>query len=501
MSLFQINKRKILHAWEEEMSSIFEGLKPSFIWKHFEQILKIPHCSGDEKALSDYIALVAERLGLAWKRDNVGNIVVEKKASPGHEKAETIILQGHLDMVGEKNSDVDFDFSKDAIEAEMKGDWIQAKGTTLGSDNGIGVAASLALMEEETLVHGPLEFLFTVDEETGLTGATKIEPNFLKGKKLLNLDSEDEGAFTIGCAGGADSEITIPLERKKGEGELYKLKIFGFRGGHSGLDINQGRGNAIKLLARILWQAQMEFSFVLVRMEGGNKRNAIPREAWADLFLASEQFNALSSFFQKAFEKIKFEYKAVEKEANFSFEKSEAEKEDALTFQSQKTLINFLFSLVHGAIAMHPEMEDLVETSTNLAIIHTHPDHAQIICSSRSSISSALEATRNTIAALSELAGARVNQPEGYPAWTPNLESPLLKSLKEIYQKTFQKQPEVGAVHAGLECGIIGEKFPGMDMISFGPTIEHPHSPEERVHIGSVEKFWKFLTTLLAELA
>lgn len=483
------------------MSSVFEGLKPSLLWKHFEQILEIPHCSGNEKALGDYIVSVAERLGLAWKRDKVGNIVAEKKASPGHEEAETIIFQGHLDMVCEKNSDVDHDFSKDAIEAEVKGDWIQANGTTLGSDNGIGVASSLALMEDETSVHGPLEFLFTVDEETGLTGATKIEPHFLKGKKLLNLDSEDEGTFTIGCAGGADSEITLPLEKKKSEGELYRLKIFGFRGGHSGLDINQGRGNAIKLLARILWQAQNEFSLTLVRMEGGNKRNAIPREAWADFILASEQFHALSFFIQRAFEKIKFEYKAVEKEANLSFEKSDGEKDDALTPQSQKVLTNFLFSLPHGVIAMHPEMEGLVETSSNLAIIHTHSDHAQIICSSRSSVSSALEATRNSIVALSELAGARVNQPEGYPGWTPNLDSSLLKSLKEIYQKIFQKEPEVGAVHAGLECGIIGEKFLGMDMISFGPTIEHPHSPEERVHIDSVEKFWKFLRALLAELA
>ena len=484
------------------MSSIFEGLKPSLLWMHFEQILKIPHCSGNEKALGDYIISVAERLNLAWKKDKVGNVVVEKKASAGHENAETIILQGHMDMVGEKNSDVDHDFTKDTIKAEVKEEWIQAKGTTLGSDNGIGVAASLAVMEDDSLEHGPLEFLFTVDEETGLTGATKIESGFLKGKKFLNLDSEDEGVFTIGCAGGADSEITFPLKRKKNNGaEPYRLKIFGFRGGHSGIDINQGRGNAIKLLARMLWQAMKEFPFGLVRMEGGNKRNAIAREAWADLFLDPAQSKDFSSFFQEAFEKIQFEYKAVEKEANFSFEKSDEEKEDPLTAESQKALINLLFTLPHGVIAMHPEMEDLVETSTNLAIIHTHEDHAQIICNSRSSVASALESVRNSIEALGELAEAQVIQPEGYPGWTPNLESPLLKALKEVYKKFFQKEPEVGAVHAGLECGIIGEKFPGMDMISFGPTIEHPHSPEERVHTGSVEKFWKFLTATLAELA
>jgi dipeptidase D len=483
------------------MSSIFEGFKPSLLWKHFQQILKIPHCSGNEQALADYIISVAKNSNLEWEKDKVGNVVVRKKETAGHEHAEGVILQGHLDMVGEKNSDVIHDFAKDEIQAEVKGEWVQAKGTTLGSDNGIGVAASLAVMEDDTLTHGPLEFLFTVDEETGLTGATKIESGFLKGKKLLNLDSEDEGEFTIGCAGGADSEITLSLKRNTGSsGELFQLKLFGFRGGHSGIDINQGRGNAVQLLAHLLSQAIKEFSFELIRMEGGNKRNAIAREAWADLYIDPSQEKNLSSLFQKAFEKIKLEYQAVEKEANFSFEKSDGDKEDPLTAESQEALINLLTALPHGVLAMHPEMEGLVETSSNLAIIRTHQDHAEIICSSRSSEASALESTRNTIATVSKQAGAEINQPEGYPAWTPNLQSPLLKTLKEVYQKVSQKEPEVGAVHAGLECGIIGEKFPGMDMISFGPTIEHPHSPEERVHVGSVEKFWIFLTALLAEL-
>jgi len=484
------------------MSSIFEGLKPALIWKYFEKILSIPRCSGNEKAIGDYIISVAKELNLTSKKDKVGNVVIEKKGTPGHEDSETVILQGHLDIVCEKNSEVKHDFSKDPIKAEIKEGWIQAKGTTLGSDNGIGVAASLAAMEDDSLVHGPLEFLFTVDEETGLTGATKIEPGFLKGKKLLNLDSEDEGTFTIGCAGGADSEMVLPLERKKAqEGESYRLKIYGLRGGHSGLDINQGRGNAIKLLFRLLWQASKEFQFGIIRAEGGNKRNAIPREAWADLLLDPAQFNPLSAFFQKAYEKIQNEYKVVEKEAKFSFEKTEQDKENPLSPESQKMLINSILTLPHGVIAMHPEIEELVETSTNLAIIHTHKDQAEIICSSRSSVASGLEATRNTVAAVGELIKAKVAQPEGYPGWMPNLASPLLKTLKDVYHQVFQKEPHVEAVHAGLECGIIGEKFAGMDMISFGPTIEHPHSPEERVNIDSVEKFWKFLKATLAELA
>ncbi len=484
------------------MSLIYEELIPGLIWKHFEQILKIPHCSGSETALGDYIISQAKKSNLEWKRDDVGNVVVSKKASSGNENAPGVILQGHIDMVCEKNSDVEHDFSKDPIQTEKKGDWISAKGTTLGSDNGIGLAAALALMEDDSLVHGPLEFLFTVDEETGLTGATKISQDFLQGKILLNLDSEDEGSFTIGCAGGADSEIHLPLKRKdETGGEPFRLKLFGLRGGHSGIDIDQGRGNAIKLLARMLWQADKKSSFAMASIKGGNKRNAIPREAWADIYIDPAQIESLQSSFKQSFNNIYNEFKAVEKEAKFTFEKSAENTEAPLTEDSQKMFLNFLLILPHGVISMHPEMEGLVETSTNMAIVHTHSDHAQIISSSRSSVESGLEATRNTIAALCEIAGADLAQPEGYPGWTPNLQSEILQICKDIYSKRYQKEAKVEAIHAGLECGIIGEKFPGMDMISFGPTIEHPHSPEERVHVGSVEKFWDFLTVVLAEFA
>jgi dipeptidase D len=484
------------------MALDFEELEPVLIWKHFGKILEIPHCSGHETAFGDYIIAHAKKLGLDWKRDEVGNVVVSKKAFSGKEKAPGIILQGHIDMVCEKNSDVEHDFSKDPIQAEKKGDWISAKGTTLGSDNGIGVASALALMEDDSLAHGPLEFLFTVDEETGLTGATKIRPDFLQGKILLNLDSEDEGTFTIGCAGGADSEILFPLKRKKEtDGESYRLKLFGFRGGHSGIDIDQGRGNAIKLLARMLWQAGKTSSFALAGIEGGNKRNAIPREAWADIYVDPEQLESLQSSFDLSFEKIHNEYKSVEKEAKFTFTKSGDKIPAPLSENTQKMFLDFLLALPHGVISMHPEIEGLVETSTNMAIVHTHTDYAQVINSSRSSVESGLEATRNTIDALCEMAGADLAQPDGYPGWTPNLQSELLQICKDVYSKKFQKEPEVEAIHAGLECGIIGEKFPGMDMISFGPTIEHPHSPEERVHVGSVEKFWDFLKAVLSKLA
>jgi dipeptidase D len=484
------------------MASSIEDLKPSPLWKHFAAILKIPHGSGNEKALGDYILSVAKAKGLAAQRDKVGNVVVAKKAAPGHEQAVGVVLQGHLDMVPEKNSDVAHDFLKDPIRAEVQGEWVQAVGTTLGADNGIGLAASLAVMGDTSLVHGPLEFLFTVDEETGLTGANKLGRNILSGRKLLNLDSEDEGTFTIGCAGGADSVITFRLARKKAAArQVMKLKVFGFRGGHSGLDINQGRGNAIKLVARMLAEARdAGLRFELVGLEGGNKRNAIAREAWADLACEPAGGRALAAFFKKSFDNIRAEYKAVETEAKFSFEKVEAGKARPILAGPAGRLVDLLLSLPHGVVAMHPEIAGLVETSTNLAIIRTGRAQAEIICNTRSSIASALAATRQILKVVCGLAGAKIVLQDGYPGWTPNLQSALLRELREVYLKTSGREAKVEAVHAGLECGIIGEKYSGMDMISFGPTIRHPHSPEERVHIGSVEKFWTFLLAALAAL-
>jgi dipeptidase D len=484
------------------MTETLEGLKPKNLWKHFAEFLKIPHCSGNERALGDYIVSVAEQLKLEWNRDDVGNVVIAKPGSPGHENAPGVILQGHLDMVCEKNSDVDHDFTKDAIKPCVEGDWVRAEGTTLGADNAIGCCAGLAIMEDDSLTNPPLECLFTVDEETGLTGATKIQPGFLKGRILLNLDSEEEGEFTIGCAGGADTQIHLQLSREdEFDGDLLKVKLSGFRGGHSGIDINQGRGNAIKLLSRILWQVLQTTPFRLVGFEGGNLRNAIPREAWAHVLVNPEQKDTFASQAKEAFDKIKGEYKAIEPDPAITISLAEESAKPPLTLPGQRALIDLILTLPHGVIAMHPEIEGLVETSNNLAVIRTHDDRAEIICSSRSSVASALEATRNTLSALGEIVGADVKLEEGYPGWTPNLDSPVLKTLKEVYEQTFSSKPEVAAVHAGLECGIIGEKFPGMDMISFGPTIEHPHSPDERVHIESVQKFWTFLTTILTALA
>lgn len=483
------------------MNQQISSLKPEKLWKYFSELLKIPHGSGNEKALAEYIINLARSLNLEWQKDKVGNVVVRKPASPGLENSPGVVLQAHLDMVCEKNSDVSHDFTRDPIQAYVDGDWVKARGTTLGADNGIGVAACLAVLEDRTLNHGPLECLFTVDEETGLTGAFKLGKNMLKGRYLLNLDSEDEGTFTIGCAGGADSEITLPIERKKKKVKtLLSVKISGLKGGHSGLDINLGRGNALKLLARLLIRSMDRFKFELVAFSGGSKRNAIPREAWATLFVPESIQKKLTQSLKKEFEAIKFEYKVTEPDLALEI-KTSNETGFPFVTESQEKFLNLIMVLPHGVISMHPEIPGLVETSSNLAVVNTAEKEIKIICNTRSSILSALEAVRLSIKSAGQLAGAKLIQPEGYPAWTPNLKSTLLQKMVDIYHQLFQKEPEIKAVHAGLECGIIGEKFPGMDMISFGPTIKYPHSPDEQVNIPSVERFWKFLIEALAKLS
>jgi len=485
------------------MSNILAGLKPESLWKHFEEICRIPHGSGHEKALADYVLGRAKGLKLWAKKDAAGNVIIRKPASPGKENSPGLILQGHLDMVWEKNSDVVHDFEKDPIKPVIRDGWVTASGTTLGADNGIGVAACLSILEDATLVHGPLECLFTSEEETGLTGAMGIEPAALKGKFLLNLDSEEEGAFTIGCAGGADSHFALPLARKPVKTRTaFRLMISGLRGGHSGINIHEGRGNAIKLLARILGQAQAKFAFSVYRFEGGNKHNAIPREAWADFYLEPARIKAFSTFIEEAGAKVKAEYKAVEPGLKLSLDPVEPVKKDIpLTPKSQKALLDFLVCCPHGVISMHAEIAGLVETSTNLAVLRTGKSAGTVLCSSRSSVGSALEALRNSLKSLADLAVAKVKQPAGYPGWTPNLQSPLLEKMKAVHKAVTGKDAHVMAIHAGLECGLIGEKFPGMDMISLGPTLQYPHSPDERVNIASVENFWNLLVESLKALA
>lgn len=481
------------------MSSDITGFKPLLLWKYFDEIRKIPRCSKHEEKIGAYVVSVAEKLGYESKVDDEGNVVIIKPATPGHENAPGVVLQGHLDMVCEKNSDVAFNFDTDPIDLVIDGEWITANGTTLGADNGIGMAAALAVLEDKEMVHGPLELLFTTDEETGLNGANGLKPDFLKGRILLNLDSEEEGEFSIGCAGGADSEISLQIAREQTAGSFLKISLSGLRGGHSGIDIHTGRGNAVQLLARLLYK--LEAPFKLATLEGGNKHNAIPREGFATVSVESGDVEAFKKAVQKRFDEVKFEYKTVEKSMALGMETIDKLEKQPMSSASQMTFLAVLLGLPHGVMAMSQEIEGLVETSNNVAIIRTDEDKSTFYTSTRSSILSALEATRTKIEAIADTAGAKIAHHTGYPAWTPNLDSKILQTMKKVHKDLFGKEPKVSAIHAGLECGIIGEKYDGMDMISFGPDLENPHSPDERIHIESVGRFYQLLAATLKELA
>lgn len=475
---------------------------PKYLWKHFNEIRQIPRCSKNEKAVGEYVVSIAEQHGCEYDRDEIGTIVIRVPATPGHESAGIVILQGHLDMVCEKNADVEFDFSKDAIQLKQEGEYLYAQGTTLGSDNGIGIAASLAMLEDPDVVHGPLELLFTIDEETGLTGAGAIRTDFLKGKTLINLDSEDEGNFSIGCAGGADTRVNLPVDHVAPmQGRFIRVQLSGFKGGHSGIDINKNRANAVKLLSRILWEADRKVEFRLANIHGGNAHNAIPREAYADLLVADEDFNKLHVSFEQTFDQIGLEYKSVEGKSAITVKDLEGSPETVLDGESQKKMLNLLYSLPHGVQKMSADIPDLVETSINFATIRLEDDKVKILTSSRSSVNPALRAMGDRLEAYAALVGAEVERENGYPGWAPDLSSHVLQVAKTCWKNQSGKEAVVEAIHAGLECGIIGEKYPGMDMISIGPQIEHPHSPDERVHIESVGRFWDLLKAMLVELA
>lgn len=477
-------------------------LEPQSLWRHFDEILKIPRGSGSEAAMRAYVLGVAARHGLAHREDPTGNLVIEKPASPGCEGAGGTILQSHLDMVNEKNSDVTHDFEKDAIRPLRDGAFLKADGTTLGSDNGIGVAAMLALAEDGSLRHGPLELLFTIDEERGLTGASNLAPEMLHGGRLLNLDSEEEGILTVGCAGGADSQLALPLsygEVPAGSQGLA-IRLFGLKGGHSGTDIHLQRGNALKLLARALWAAALDTPMTLARFGGGDKHNAIPREAAAVAVVPQAEAARFQSLVEAELRALREEHKPAEPGLAWELRAVAAESR-AWTVASALKALQLVNALPHGVLAMSYDIPELVETSTNLAKVREEDGKLHLAMSNRSSVASALQATRRRMRAIAALAGAEVSEGAGYPGWKPDLDSPLLGVLKKTHEEVLGFAPQVGAVHAGLECGIIGEKKPGLDMISFGPTIQFPHSPDERVEIDTVGRFYRLLTVTLGALA
>ncbi len=484
--------------------SFVSDLEPKALWQHFDRILEIPRGSKNEAKIREYVIGVAEKNGLTYKVDGAGNVVVRKPGTAGHERSSATVLQAHLDMVNEKNSDLDFDFDKDAIKPQMDGEYLKASGTTLGSDNGIGIAAMLAVMDADDIEHGPLELLFTIDEETGLTGASSLASDMLEGKRLLNLDSEEEGVLTIGCAGGADSQIRLPLSEVAAPAgaAAVRVKLIGLKGGHSGIDIHLQRGNAVKLLTRALYAVSLRKPFLLADLRAGNKHNAIPREAVAVAVLPEGEgaIDAFRAGMEKELKAIADEYRPAE--PDLKFEIGAAGPPDRVWDEASTAKVMCLVTgLPHGVASMSYDIEGLVETSTNLAIVAPADGRLNISMSTRSSVASALEALRQRIQATATLAGAEVEQEGGYPGWQPDMSSRVLEVLKGLHKEVLGTEPEVGAVHAGLECGIIGEKFPGMDMISFGPQIEFPHSPDERVKIATVGGFYNLLKATLGKLA
>jgi dipeptidase D len=478
-------------------------LEPQALWSHFDTILTIPRGSGNEAGLREHIIGFAEKNGLEYQVDGMGNLVVRKPGSAGHESSPTVVLQNHMDMVNEKNSDVEHDFDKDPIKPERDGDYLTAQGTTLGSDNGIGVAAALAVLEAKDLVHGPIEALFTVDEETGLTGAAGLDASMITGRTLLNLDSEEEGILYVGCAGGGDSAITVNLQKTEVPTACaaVEIKLLGLKGGHSGCDIHLQRGNAIKLLVRAIHTCgQQGMRINVASLHGGSAHNAIPREAFATVVVAEADLDSFKTEFEKVLAVIHDEFRPAEPDMNAGIETVETPAEmwdDGTT----ATVLRLITALPHGTMAMSYDIPDLVETSTNLATLSPKDGAVEILLSSRSSVESALAALRLRIRATAELVAADVVEGDSYPGWKPNLESPLLKIVQGIHKRELGSDPEIKAIHAGLECGIIGEKLDGMDMISLGPQIEFPHSPDERVKIDTVEQFYKLLSAVLADLA
>ncbi len=483
------------------MGKVLTDLKPEFLWKHFEEICSYPRPSRKEEKVAAYVAEVGKKNGLEVSRDDFGNILVKKPATTGMENLQTVVLQGHLDMVAEKNSDVQHDFDNDPIQPYVEGNWVKAKGTTLGSDNGIGVAAALAIMEDKNVKHGPLEFLFTLDEETGLNGAQSLKPGWLKAKILLNLDSEEDGALYIGCAGGKNTYADFKFipENTPADSLGYQINVTGLKGGHSGLDISEGRGNAIKIITRLLWTLSKKNIIRLAKIDGGSKHNAIPRECFAVV--------AVNTGKENEFLKEVEEYNSIVKKELATNEpnlKVDSVKVDlpakVLDVKTETNLLNSLYGVAHGVITMSPDILGLVETSTNLAVIVTEANSISITTSQRSSVESEKDDIANMVSSVFQLANAEVRHGDAYPGWKPNVNSPILNVMKSVYTKMYEAEPHIKAIHAGLECGIINERYPDMDMISFGPTIMGAHSPDERVKIDTVKKFWDLLLNVLQSI-
>ena len=483
------------------MNTELSKLYPSKLWDNFANICNIPHPSKHEGKLIEWLKQFAKDNGIEFYQDSIGNMIFRKPATPGMENRTPVIMQGHIDMVPQANSDKKHDFLTDPIEPVIGADgWVRANGTTLGADNGIGGSAALAVLVSKDVQHGPIEVLLTVDEETGMTGAFNLEPGVLKGKILLNLDSETEGELYVGCAGGLDAEIDINYKSVDVPAGCKGVKIVlnGLKGGHSGMEINLGRGNANKVMTRLVKKLVNECGFMMTSFNGGNMRNAIPREAVVCGAVGAVDADRLVAAVAKFADVVKKEFSATEPDLSLTAE-IVAAPDKVMAKEDAVKVLDVVFALPNGVMRMSDSMEDLVETSNNLAIVQTDKDKVAIFCLMRSSVDSAKEALAEKMTAVAELAGAKIDLTGGYPGWKPNMNSPILNTMKRVYHEKFGEEAQIKAIHAGLECGLFGMSY-DWDMISFGPTICSPHSPAERVNIASVGKFWDFLVETLKNI-
>ena len=480
--------------------STISDLSPRCLWSNFEALTHIPRPSGHMEAVTRFLMEFAQRNSLDAEVDEAGNVIMRKPATPGMENRKGVILQAHMDMGPQKTPDTIHDFTTDPIQTWVDGEWLRAKGTTLGADNGLGVAAIMAVMEDKSLVHGPLEALITKDEETGMFGAFNLKPGELKGDILLNLDSEDEGELYIGCAGGLD--ITAQLTYKEEEAEAgfvgRRIRLAGLRGGHSGLEINEGRANANKMLMRVVHDLLIEFDCQLASFAGGNMRNAIPRDAEAVLLFNPDDLADLQSYISEYGAQIAAEYDPIEPGLNLTLEEVEAPAM-VVPEEIQDNLVNAVLAAQDGVLRMIPTIPDTVETSSNLAIVRIGDGKGEVRILARSSCDTMKDYLADSLTACFSMAGMEVTLSGGYSGWQPNVHSPILAAMKSSYQTQFGTEPAVKVVHAGLECGIIGATYPNLDMISFGPTLRSPHSPDERAYIPSAAKFYDFLVETLKQ--
>ncbi|PKP10830.1 MAG: cytosol nonspecific dipeptidase [Bacteroidetes bacterium HGW-Bacteroidetes-3] len=481
------------------MNKNIRTLEPIEIWNNFADLNAVPRGSKKEERVIQFVVDFGKKLNLETLVDHVGNVIIKKPASKGMENRKTVVLQSHLDMVHQKNSDTNFNFDTEGIKMVVDGDWVRAEGTTLGADNGIGVAAIMGILASKTIKHPAIEALFTIDEETGMTGAMGLQANYLNGEILLNLDTEDDDEIDIGCAGGIDvtaentyHEVGVPVNSGG-----FSISVTGLKGGHSGMDIHKGLGNANKIMNRLLYETK---EFIRIsEINGGSLRNAIPRESFATISVADSKKDAFIKKINKISKEIKAEQATVD--PNLEIKVSEATKpQTVMTTISQNTLLNTIYAAHNGVYRMSNDMKDLVETSNNVARVIVKDENVKIMCLTRSSVESSKFDLANALKATFEMAGYTVTLSGSYPGWKPNINSPILKILTETYEKLFKQKADVVACHAGLECGILGANYPEMDMISFGPTIQGAHSPDEKANIKSSQKFWKFLLEILENI-